>query len=126
MGLDQYAFIVYPVSEHEVIEEDKNHEDIAYWRKHNRLQGWMENLYRIKGGTETFNCVDLELTLEDLDKLEEDVKSFNLPQTGGFFFGDDSYSYDDKEEQVVKDLEFINTARNSIIEGNKVFYSSWW
>lgn len=126
MGLDQYAFIVYPVSEHEVIEEDKNHEDIAYWRKHNRLQGWMENLYRIKGGTETFNCVDLELTLEDLDKLEEDVKSFNLPQTGGFFFGDDSYSYDDKEEQVIKDLEFINTARNSIIEGNKVFYSSWW
>jgi hypothetical protein len=126
MGLDQYAFIVPPVSEHEVIEEDKNHEDIAYWRKHNRLQGWMENLYRIKGGKETFNCVDLELTLEDLDKLEEDVKSFNLPQTGGFFFGDDSYSYDDKEEQVIKDLEFINTARNSIIEGNKVFYSSWW
>lgn len=126
MGLDQYAFIVFPVSEHKGIEEEDNREDIAYWRKHNRLHGWMENLYVAKGGKETFNCIDLELTLEDLDKLEKDIKSSSLPHTQGFFFGDDSYSYDDKEEQASKDLEFIDTAKKNIADGNKVYYSSWW
>ena len=33
MGLDQYAF-----SEN----KDGERTEIAYWRKHNRLQGWME------------------------------------------------------------------------------------
>ena len=31
--------------------------DIAYWRKFNHLHGWMEKLYREKGGKcEVFNC----------------------------------------------------------------------
>ena len=39
MGLDQYAYR---------IKEGQGFE-IAYWRKHNRLQGWMENLWVEKG-----------------------------------------------------------------------------
>ena len=88
MGLDQYA---YRIKNGEALE-------IAYWRKHNRLQGWMENLWVQRGKPnpqkdedgnviDEFNCVDLELDEEDLDKLEESLDSKELPETSGFFFG---------------------------------------
>ena len=48
MGLDQYL-------------QKRNTETIGTWRKHNRLQGWMENLYVSKGGMDEFNCKDLTL-----------------------------------------------------------------
>ena len=31
-------------------------EQIHYWRKHPNLHGWMEDLYRAKGGAAEFNC----------------------------------------------------------------------
>ena len=75
MGLDQYA----TARKGDAITDDEGdtyYEDsieLAYWRKHPNLQGWMENLYHEKGGDESFNCVDLELDLEDLDALEESL-----------------------------------------------------
>ena len=35
MGLDQFAYTT----------KGKEKEEIAYWRKHNALHGWMENLW---------------------------------------------------------------------------------
>ena len=111
MGLDQYAYSVPPPSQREFdftgdeaefhIDEDEETEkvDIMQWRKHNRLQGWMENLYYEKGGTaEMFNCVEVELLREDLDALEDIVENKALPETQGFFFGDDSYADYEHEE----------------------------
>ena len=118
MGLDQYAY-----------SEDSNGErtEIAYWRKHNRLQGWMENLYTDKGGMEEFNTVDLELTLEDLDILESTMMNKLLPQTGGFFYGNDSYEDYESEYGYKSDDEmFINKAREELNKGNKVIYYCWW
>ena len=82
MGLDQYAYC-----------EDKfgDREEIAYWRQHNRLHGWMEELYHNNGGDEEFNCIDLELTWEDIYTLEDVIDEQSLPPTSGFFFGQDSY-----------------------------------
>ena len=126
MGLDQNA---YKVS------QDGEREELAYWRKHNRLQGWMEELYRRKGGREEFNMVDVELTLEDIDQLEAAVLNKNLPETGGFFFGDDSFSWDDENGKPFEDgdyhyketdLKFIEDARKAIAEGKEVYYDSWW
>lgn len=123
MGLDQYAYAV---------DKDNNKTEICYWRKHPNLQGWMENLWDNKGrpnahedkdiaGLSDFNCVPLELTKEDLDSLEQALESNNLPQTTGFFFGNDS---DDTYRQ--QDVEFIQAARNALDNGNKVVYDSWW
>ena len=42
MGLDQYAY-----ASTEIKSEDR--EELSYWRKHNRLQGWMEALWEDKG-----------------------------------------------------------------------------
>jgi len=94
--------------------------EIAYWRKHPDLHGWMENLYREKGGREqSFNGDLVVLTLKDLDRLEEDILRKNLPKTTGFFFGESA-------EISLKDLEFVLEARKAIQEGDTVFYDSSW
>ena len=94
--------------------------EIAYWRKHPDLHGWMENLYREKGGREqSFNGDLVVLALKDLDRLEEDILRKNLPKTTGFFFGESM-------EISLKDLEFVLEARKAIQEGDTVFYDSSW
>ena len=77
--------------------EGDNNEELAYWRKHNRLHGWMEDLFKDRGNAVTeesfgnsFNCVEVELTESDIEQLEAHVEGKSLPETGGFFFGDDS------------------------------------
>ena len=61
MGLDQYAFAI----------KDDERVELAYWRKHANLQGWMQELYHARGGTEDFNCIPVALDNDDLDRLEK-------------------------------------------------------
>jgi hypothetical protein len=95
--------------------------EIAYWRKHPNLHGWMHKLWNEKGHSGDFNGDELELTFEDLDRLEYVVKHRELPGTSGFFFGTDA---DDHYRD--QDLEFIRMARSEITQGMKVFYNSSW
>jgi hypothetical protein len=118
MGLDQFAYSV---------DKSGEREEIAYWRKHNRLQGWMEQRYVHKGGMGEFNCVDVEIDEDDLDLLEQTIKNKSLPQTGGFFFGNDSYAdYEDEYGYKEADIEFLEKARKILESGNRVVYSCWW
>ena len=113
MGLDQRAFTG----------EDTK---ICKWRKHNRLQGWMEELWRKKTCNEgEFNLEDLELEIEDIEKLEKDIMDKKLPVTGGFFFGEDSYVEYEKW-YLENDLDFIKKAKEILSSGQRIFYSSWW
>ena len=123
MGLDQYAMARKGESktDEEGYEYYEDSMELAYWRKHPNLQGWMENLWRVKGNEGEFNCVDLELTLNDLDNLEKALDNEALPETVGFFFGADA---DDHYAEA--DREFIVQARAAIKQGYKVIYSSWW
>ena len=124
MGLDQYAKKVKRDYNHETLTETTTKTEIAYWRKHNALEGLMANLYRHKTGDEgEFNCKNLTLDSDDLDKLEMVVKAGELPQTVGFFFGDCTK---DNEEYKELDLEFIAKARKCIEKGFQIEYSSWW
>lgn len=101
--------------------EGENEEKFFYWRKHPNLHGWMENLYYEKGGdADVFNCVEVELTLDDIEDLESDIENDNLPQTTGFFFGE---SAPDRKEE---DLEFIEKAKEAIKDGYTIVYTSWW
>lgn len=117
MGLDQFAFAI----------DNGEKRELAYWRKHPNLQGWMERLWESKGrpnaheDSDDFNCVELELTKEDLDNLEAAVTNGTLPDTVGFFFGSNS---DDIYGQ--QDLEFIQKARMALDNGSTVVYDSWW
>jgi hypothetical protein len=112
MGLDQYAHVV---------DSNGEKEELAYWRKHPNLQGWMETLYISKGGQEEFNCVPVELDHNDLDNLEQAITNRELPETQGFFFGSDS-----DEHYKEQDLKFIEKAREALDSGLKVVYDSWW
>jgi hypothetical protein len=109
MGLDQFAWAA----------KDEEEEEIFTWRKHANLQGWMENLYREKGGKEKyFNCVSVELTEEDISRLEQEHK--NLETATGFFWGES------REQDVLRTEEFISIARQRLCEGYTITYSSWY
>ena len=96
--------------------------EIAYWRKHPNLHGWMERLAESKKlEYGSFNGVELELTWADIDALEQAVTHKQLPATTGFFFGRDR-----DEEYYQDDLAFIKTARTELFLGLKVFYNSSW
>lgn len=123
MGLDMFAFKVKKgvITENVDFNEPDGSEELHYWRKHPNLHGWMERLYNKKGGNEpVFNCVNVRLTEEDLNRLEEAVKFDELPETEGFFFGES------EPEDREGDLEFISEAREAINEGYDVYYTSWW
>ena len=125
MGLDMYAFAV---SKRDAIGEfemarDCEKEELHYWRKHHDLHGWMEKLYRSKGGdADSFNCIPVELTVDDLDNLQQALLEDNLPRTSGFFFGDNPPDL----ETMREDLMFVQKCRIAIKEGKVVYYDSWW
>lgn len=121
MGLDMYALTTPAIPVTPVDFKVDDGCEIHIWRKHPNLHGWMQNLYYAKGGTaETFNCVPVVLTLDDLDRLEAAVRAKELPPTEGFFFGESDGSECDD------DLAFIAKARLAIVSGLTVYYDSWW
>ena len=147
MGLDQFAYVAARSGMYDDYYDSHDSDDkglagtvskpreIAYWRKHPNLQGWMENLWlnklaipahpgdQFEQGKQPamFNGVELELTWEDLDRLEEDIRNGRLPGTAGFFFGENSDDY-----YRAQDLEFVKQARAELFMGLKVFYNSSW
>ena len=142
MGLDMYAYVAArdgqqkefwadgefdPETGNYVNDKVTKPIEIAYWRKHPNLHGWMEELWRSKGcpmaddEDSMFNGVELELTWEDIDMLEEDIEQGALPGTSGFFFGDPADDYYRED-----DLKFIQEARAQLFLGLRVFYNSSW
>ncbi len=147
MGLDMYAYVANKAGQqsefYDGAQFDKDSGDyvnptmnkpreLAYWRKHPNLHGWMEQLWLRKLAAEgktpeesdwgsSFNGIELELTAEDLDELERAVTHGQLPSTRGFFFGNEA---DDFYRE--SDLAFIKNARTELFFGLKVFYNSSW
>ena len=136
MGLDMYAYVAAKAGAQAEFSEGAHWDkekgamvnpnateprEIAYWRKHPNLHGWMQRLWESKGNSGEFNGDELELTWEDLDQLEQDIRNKKLPDTSGFFFGrnaDDEYREDD--------LKFVREAKAEAFLGLKVFYNSSW
>jgi hypothetical protein len=118
MGLDQYG----------IIDGRTTHQ----WRKHNRLQGFMNHLFDIKKPNDKeFNCNPINLDLQDIQNLETANASKSLPACEGFFFGQDLYSddYDDAEWfKYQHDLtaDFIAKAKEALSAGLTVQYDCWW
>jgi hypothetical protein len=140
MGLDQFMYAAAKAGAYDEYYNDENYSkddsdltkvskprEIGYRRKHPNLHGWMERLWLEKNpehqdnSDAMFNGVELELTWEDLDRLEHAVSMQMLPPTQGFFFGDGS----DKHYQA-QDLKFIQDARTELFMGLRVFYNSSW
>ena len=125
MGLDQYAYVAERAGTEY---DDSGRQELAYWRKHPNLQGWMRQLWenRERPAPEndpagTFNGVELELEWRDIEQLEEAVSQGTLPATTGFFFGNNS-----DEHYREQDLEFCRRARSELFFKRRVFYNSSW
>jgi len=136
MGLDQYAYAAARAGQQQEFWEtaeaaEGNMEyvsrtverprEIAYWRKHPNLHGWFRQEWESEGNEGDFNGDELEITWDMLERLEYDVRNGELPDTRGFFFGDNSDA-----EYYEQDLEFIKNARAELFMGLKVFYNSSW
>jgi hypothetical protein len=126
MGLDMYAFIVDADKVGDKVTDVALGDDamqISYWRKFNALHGWMEDLYRLKGGSKaSFNCTTVRLTDNDLDRLEIDIGNNKLIPVNGFFFGAQEIYPEDLESVAT----FVKVAMQALADGKAVFYDSWW
>ena len=124
MGLDQYAYSREQRDRNEDTVDGEN----FYWRKHSKLQSFMENIAMEREGMSPseLNCGELELYEEEIVRLMELIKGNSLPESeGGFFYGH-QFQDESAEEYKEQDLEFCKWALEEIKEGDYVFYSCWW
>ena len=136
MGLDQYAYLRNKDSKLNGTITDEDYSNIKYeWRKHARLQVFMRNLHREKNpdahegsfGLGFNNESSLELTTEDLEKLEKAIKEdfFDCFASDGYFWGQ-QFQEESAKEYKDQDKNFVKWARQELKDGNKVFYSCSW
>ncbi len=122
MGLDQYAYIKTPES------GEEGESPKFSWRKHSKLQTFMEALYTERTGLSAsyLNCGELKLETADIEMLEQAVNVSALPHCeGGFFYGQ-QFQDEQATEYRDYDLEFCAWARAEIEQGSTVIYSCWW
>ena len=122
MGLDQYA---WSRENGEVVE---GAEPQFEWRKHSKLQEFMEQKFTEKTGLEAgeLNCGELELDAVDLAELEYRIENKCMPiSPGGFFYGH-QFQDEAEEEYRDQDIMFGEWAKRELAQGNTVIYSCWW
>jgi hypothetical protein len=133
MGLDQYGgWLETPTKQQELhskLMDDGDNFAVGEfdWRKHAKLQEFMEILwYKKYKNTETFNCQNMPLDREDILTLQAAVKGEELPESeGGMFFGHEFQDVSAKEYRD-QDLEFCAKALKWLDEGKTPYYSCWW
>jgi len=137
MGLDAHAGYQKPMPADNVepIDVYDTLEAPYYWRKHARLQQFMMELWHTKKGEKTplgvmgsdFNGGNiLWLLEEDILKLQDAVKTENLPFCPDGFFWGHQFQEESMREYKNQDLEFCEKALKWLKEGKNVFYDCSW
>ncbi len=149
MGLDQYAGTIrteqYKFTTQEG-EEKVNEYQIAgpfEWRKHARLQEFMNTLYMERNkltnkweqitqedGSTYWNPISwdtLELNKGDILRLEEAIKNGYSDYfcEGGFLWGHE-FQEEQRDYYKEKDLEFVEFAKEALADGETVVYECSW
>lgn len=119
MGLDQYWLAAASSNGDKI--QNEHWENLHYHRKVGCLEAFMANEWALQGNEGVFNCENLEVTLEILDKLDADLAADKLDKNAsGFFWGNfHDGDFDDIKEASAK-------ARQVLIDGGEVRYTSWW
>jgi hypothetical protein len=108
MGLDMYlngdVFFTYEHPNRQLPPFEKVGEvyQLGYWRKHPNLHGFIVQTFA--DGVD--ECQEIELTPERIGTIIAAVKSRELPETTGFFFGES----DDSDEQTAHDVQVFEEA----------------
>ena len=136
MGLDQYAYSRNKDSKLNGAMTEEDYSNIEYeWRKHARLQVFMRDLYREKNPNVKENSIglgfngeaNLELTIEDLEKLEKAIKDkyYDFFADDGFFWGQ-QFQEESCKEYKDQDLKFVAWCKDQIKQGSVItYYCSW-
>jgi hypothetical protein len=106
MGLDMY------------ICEDGRGDELAYWRKHPNLHGFIVRTFA--GGVD--ECQRIYLTKENVEQVIQAVEANCLPYTTGFFFGE---SHDEQRGHTMEQLENIISMMNERPEIRVYYQASW-
>ena len=124
MGLDQRA----GYNNIDVYNQRKEDVSVYDWRKHSRLQEFMDKLWHEKNPDDEgdFNCKRLVLTEEDILKLKKLVEDDDLPFCHGGFFWGHQFQEEAMKENKETDLKFCEDALQWIKEGKEVWYDCWW
>ena len=114
-------------------------EELHYWRKFHDIHGWMEELYRAKGGKkESFDTVSVQLKIKDIFNFSKDVEDKKLPDfspTKGMDWKNMGvrsrkvWLNDEKELPIILKedyLGFVDKALEALENRYNIFYTSWW
>ena len=135
MGLDQFAYKTKTEADSLVSRTDAQRQDselLHQWRKHPDLHGWMTDLFFDRDGEGALECFGgfnsdtVDLTIANLEDLEQAIADRDLPSTEGFFFGESYEDEDDRTWRNADDATFIKNAREAIQQGYHVYYTSSW
>lgn len=144
MGLDQYGGTI----ETKVFDYDDSNEEYQIaspfeWRKHARLQEFMNRLYMEKNSVEhkwessiddngkkwinPISWDQMELTKKDVDKLDEAIQNGYRDYfcDGGFFWGH-GFQEEAAADYKEQDKEFVAYAKKALKDKKKVFYECSW
>lgn len=127
MGLDMYLkgkkYNFGPRETEDGFEVSERTLDIGYWRKHPNLHGFI--VEKFAGGED--ECQEIELSRENVLEIIEAVKSKNLPDTTGFFFGTSTGCDDEISRDVsilTKALEWLTISEENVWR-YLVYQASW-
>lgn len=126
MGLDQRAFT----------QESNNEVEGFYWRKHARLQVFMNREHKEQHGDNNNGAFDLgfnagdepvAITEDVCNKLEKAIenKYMDFFASDGFFWGQ-QFQEEAVNEYREQDKKFLSWAREQIKQNKKVFYDCSW
>ena len=125
MGLDMYAYrIKGKLSSEKKPCINPQPEEFFYWRKNRHLNNVMKNIFiRKYGRNEEFNCRLLNLDSNDLDYIENLIRSDRIEEydAPGLFFGDNDY-----EEELIEYLtEIFSDNMPTLTELNDYISYEW-
>lgn len=99
-------------------------EHLHYFRKHSDLHGviqecWLEKNPDMDG--EDFNCVEFEITMNEVDRINDFManRHTNKHYTG-FFWGQSN------EEDWKETIPVLEEISDLLSKNQKVVYTSWW
>lgn len=101
-------------------------EELHYFRKFNALHSYFADKYlelHPNLNASDFNCINVEITKEMLEEIEQGFSEESILPRSGFFFGDTSRVF---PYHLIELGKMIIKAEQAFDEGYKVFYSSWW
>ena len=104
---------------------------LGYWRKHRKLHGYIVNTFA--DGVD--ECQEIYLSAKDLQKIIEALRSGELPETEGFYFGNEEIDEEEKKhteeyigwlENAIKWLEAPRHRFDTVRMLKNIYYQASW